>query len=99
MKLITFILLISPIFMLEQNNANNSFIIRKYNSDTPSFPGGDDALYSYLKTETCRDFFATVGLKFRVRKNGKISRVRVIEHVNKVVGEKAKRIIKKMPRW
>jgi TonB family protein len=84
---------------MAQTNNKNSFKVRKYSSEFPSFPGGNDKLMQYLRNKTNLDFSATVHVKFKVRKSGKIKKVRILKGINKVVDKKAKKIVKQMPKW
>lgn len=100
MKLtISILIFLFPFLILGQSTNDGSFKVRKYNSDVPSFPGGESRMNSYLNSRTNTDFSASVHLKFKIRKNGKIRRVRVLAGVNKVVNKKAVNIVKAMPRW
>ena len=72
----------------------------------PSFPGGRDALMTYLATNTrypqeAKKKFKSgkVYMQFIVETDGSISHVKVLRGVCKSLDAEAVRVIKKMPRW
>ncbi|MBO4738970.1 MAG: energy transducer TonB [Bacteroidales bacterium] len=71
-----------------------------------SFPGGEEALYKYLRDNLTYPSRAreagiegTVRLTFVVEKNGSISNVRVKRSVATALDEEAVRVVKAMPKW
>ena len=73
----------------------------------PQFPGGLPAMADYLKNEIrypkkCREqkIEGRSIITFVVKKNGKISKVKVLRSAgNKLLDKEAKRAVKSMPRW
>ncbi|MBQ7062085.1 MAG: energy transducer TonB [Bacteroidales bacterium] len=72
----------------------------------PSFPGGDNALYSYLrnnikKPQAARDngITGTVYVSFVVERDGSLSNVSVMRDIGGGCGGEAVRVVKSMPRW
>ncbi|MBP3768342.1 MAG: TonB family protein, partial [Prevotella sp.] len=72
----------------------------------PSFPGGKEAMMSYvsrsIKYPTVAEENGTQGLvivSFVVEKDGSISGAKVIRSVDPSLDKEALRIIRSMPRW
>ncbi len=69
----------------------------------PSFPGGNDALYAYIKNNL--QPAAAIGengivqIQYKVDKKGKIKDINVIQSVSENADKEAIRIIKSMPKW
>lgn len=72
----------------------------------PQFPGGDSALYQYLRTSTQypgraveKGWEGTVRLRFLVSRKGVVERVKVTQSIYPDLDEEAKRVIREMPLW
>lgn len=80
--------------------------IRDFVSEAPRFPGGEAALYSYLKShinypEMARELGiqGKVYLTFVVAADGHIIDVNLKRGVDKTLNKEAERVIKGMPNW
>ena len=74
--------------------------------EMPSFPGGNEALMSYLNGNTKYPVVAQengvqgkVIISFVVERDGSISDVRVARSVDPSLDREAQRVVKSMPRW
>jgi TonB family protein len=72
----------------------------------PEFPGGDKAMFKYIKDNIDypsnaeeEGITGTVLVSFVVSKTGKISNTRILRGVGKACDEEAKRVINEMPLW
>jgi protein TonB len=72
----------------------------------PEFPGGEKALYEYIKNnirypEVARTsgITGTVYVQFVVEKDGSISDVKVLRGIGGGCDEEAVRVVKSMPKW
>ena len=70
------------------------------------FPGGEEALYKYLKDNIVYPNIARqtgiegkVYIRFVVEKDGSISNVKVMRDIGGGCGEEAMRVVKSMPKW
>lgn len=71
-----------------------------------SFPGGEDALNSYISShlqypEQAKEekISGTVVIKFCVEKDGSISGVKILRDIGGGCGKEAQRVVKNMPKW
>ena len=99
-KLITILMLI-VVWM--SANAQDTYIDETY---PPQFPGGDAALISFLNAnieypvKAAQDSVeGKVIVQFRVKKNGKIDHVKVLQSVRKDIDEEAVRVVKLIPHF
>ena len=74
--------------------------------EDPSFPGGDEALYSFITNNVTYPKKAkeiglegTVWVEFVVEPSGKISNVKAIRKVSPILDEEAVRVVKMLPAW
>lgn len=74
--------------------------------DNPEFPGGEQAMYSFLRDnikypQLARENNITgkVYIKFVVEKDGSISNVRIMRDIGGGCGNEAVRVVKSMPKW
>ena len=72
----------------------------------PEFPGGQSALFEYLKSEIDypeksrkREVEGTVIVQFVVDKDGSLTDVKIQKSVSKLLYEEAKRVVREMPNW
>ena len=72
----------------------------------PEFPGGEKALYEYIKNNVNYSELAiktniegTVYVEFVVEKDGSISDVKVLRGIGGGCDEEAVRVVKSMPKW
>ena len=72
----------------------------------PSYPGGDEALYSYLGKsiqypELAREnnITGTVVIKFVVEKDGSITKASILREIGGGCGKEALRVVNAMPKW
>ncbi|MDR0567434.1 MAG: energy transducer TonB [Prevotellaceae bacterium] len=72
----------------------------------PQFPGGDKALRKYLAEQVRYPALAAenniqgrVVIRFVVGKDGSVSRVEVLQGIDRVCDEEAVRVVKSMPKW
>lgn len=72
----------------------------------PQFPGGVNKLMQYLvqnvrypKQSQQNPAEGRVLVQFVVEKDGKISNVKVVKHMDTELDAEAKRVVKKMPKW
>lgn len=70
------------------------------------FPGGEEALYKYLKDNIVYPNIARqtgiegkVYIRFVVERDGSISNVKVMRDIGGGCGEEAMRVVKSMPKW
>ena len=87
----------------EEVNEDEVFV---FVEEEASFPGGDEALYSYLSKnihypELAREnnISGTVIIKFVVEKDGSITRASIIREIGGGCGKEALRVVKGMPKW
>ncbi|MCR5496975.1 MAG: energy transducer TonB [Paludibacteraceae bacterium] len=71
-----------------------------------SFPGGNDALASYLQTNVTypesamkNNEIGKVFVSFVVEKDGSIQNVKVEKGVSSILDEEAMRVVRNMPKW
>lgn len=74
--------------------------------EVAQFPGGEEALYKYLKDNIVYPNIARqtgiegkVYIRFVVEKDGSISNVKVMRDIGGGCGEEAMRVVKSMPKW
>lgn len=74
--------------------------------EQPSFPGGEAALFEYLKKNIVYPTIAkesgiqgTVFVQFVVEPDGSVSNVKVLRGIGGGCDEEAVRVVKSMPRW
>lgn len=72
----------------------------------PSFPGGEEAMYSYLakhirypEEAAKNDIQGRVIVQFRVAKDGSLSEFKVVEGVDPLLDAEAIRVVKSMPKF
>lgn len=75
-------------------------------ADTPSFPGGDEALQAYIKENLKyprqaldNGIEGNVPLQFIVKADGSITSVKVIRMIDPDLEAEAIRLVKGMPAW
>jgi protein TonB len=80
--------------------------IFKFVEQQPTFTGGEEAMYDYLrKNITYPDMARELGLQgkvfvqFVVEKDGRITNVKVVRGVSEDCDAEAARVVKKMPKW
>ena len=91
----------------EQNESESNKIFNGDDVDQqPSFPGGTNALNTFIVSNLKYPVFAQekgiqgrVVVKFIVEKDGSISNVEVDRSVNPVLDNEAMRVVKAMPKW
>ena len=91
----------------EQNESESNKIFNGDDVDQqPSFPGGTNALNTFIVSNLKYPVFAQekgiqgrVVVKFIVEKDGSISNVEVIQSVDPDLDNEAMRVIKNMPKW
>lgn len=99
----------SPEFFIPvvpEENIDNEDDIFKVVEEDPSFPGGLNALYTYLNnniyyTDLARSLgiTGTVYISFVVEKNGSISNIEVRRSLGAGLDEVAIKAVQNMPRW
>lgn len=74
--------------------------------EVASFPGGSDALSTFLKENTKypaeaikQNIEGTVYVKFIINREGGITNIEVVRSVHPLLDEEAKRVVKSMPNW
>lgn len=74
--------------------------------EAPEFPGGDKALFAYMKKELkypeqakAEGIEGKVFLSFIVELDGSLSGIRVLRAVNPWLDSEAVRMVKSMPKW
>ena len=83
---------------------SNSNYVLNVAEQMPSFPGGMEALYTYIKKNT-RDpnpndcIIGRVILSLIVEKDGRITQPLVVRSLDKAYDNEALRVVKSMPRW
>jgi protein TonB len=77
-----------------------------YVEEMPTFPGGDDALYSFISKQIQYPEIAKragvegkVYIQFVVRTDGKVSDVTVVKGIGAGCDEEAMKVVKSMPNW
>ena len=88
---------------IASTNQNQPFVIVE---DMPEFPGGEQAIFSYIsenvvypeqaKADTIQ---GTVYLKFVVDKTGKVAQTEIIRGVHPLLDQEAIKVIENMPEW
>ena len=71
---------------------------------TPSFPGGQSALMTYLSENfkypsDCSDVSGRVVVTFMVETDGSLSDIKVVRSVSKEIDDEFVRVVKAMPKW
>lgn len=98
--------------------ADDTYIVEKKNEnsgedevftvveDSPSFPGGNDSLFAYIKRNIQYPQSAlenriegTVYVTFVVEKDGSLTGHRVLRGINEACDQEALRLVKNMPAW
>ena len=79
-------------------------LIVTYIEETPSFPGGPDALKKYLKNnfkwvQGQRTVEGKVFVEFWIEKNGEIREARVVRGLCDTCDKETLRLVTEMPRW
>lgn len=77
-----------------------------YADDTPSFPGGDEALKKYVKENTVYPEIARengvegiVVVGFMVMPDGSLSQVKILKFIDPDLEKEAIRVVTSMPAW
>jgi len=109
MKVIIFL---TSLFILRQASAQNEKVdqaeetVQQIVHVEPEFPGGDQALYEYLRrnitvpdTAQTLEVFGIVYVQFVIDTTGEITDVNVIRGVHWSLDNEAKRVVKSMPKW
>lgn len=79
------------------NSNNEVFIIVE---DMPEFPGGKDALNSYIKNAVAGSKESgKVFVSFVIDNKGNVTNVRLAKSTNEKLNSKALKIVKNMPKW
>ena len=70
----------------------------------PTYPGGFEAMYEFLKKEMRRPEGAEIKsgrviIRFIVEKDGRLTHFEVLRSPNEKLSEEALRLVKLMPRW
>lgn len=92
------------------NKASNSSVSddKVYNvvEQMPSFPGGDGAMMSWIKSHVQyppeareKGLQGRVLVKFVVEKDGSLSNIEVAKSVDPILDKEAVRVVKSMPKW
>lgn len=91
--------------MKEEENVDEEEIFKAV-EDQPEFPGGDAALYAYLKKNTIYPEFAKqvgisgkVYITFVVERDGRITDAKVVRGIGGGCDEEALRVVNMMPSW
>ncbi len=90
----------------EGNSADYKGKVFDIAEEMPQFPGGSNALFTYLsqnvrypKYAEDKDIQGRVICSFIVEKDGSINEVTVVKNVHETLDREAIRVIKSMPRW
>lgn len=74
--------------------------------EQPSFPGGEEELYKYLRSNIqypelarANNVEGKVFVQFVVEKDGRITNVKVLKDIGSGCGAEAMRVVKSMPKW
>ena len=96
---------ITPVKIEEEEEVAEEEIFQVVEND-PEFPGGVDAMYTYLAQnikypQLARENNITgrVYVTFVVEKDGSVTNVRVLRDIGGGCGQEAVRIVKAMPKW
>lgn len=91
--------------MKEEENVDEEEIFRAV-EDQPEFPGGEAALYAFLKKNTVYPEFAKqvgisgkVYITFVVERDGRITDAKVVRSIGGGCDEEALRVVNMMPPW
>jgi protein TonB len=113
-KKVLFLILSFTLLMFGNANAmvsevtvsNDSIYIYTQPDQMASFPGGTQALFSFLNTNLCypkaayaKRIQGKVLVEFVVRKDGSITDVKPVKSVHPELDKEAVRVVKSMPKW
>ena len=91
---------------IEEDQVEEEEDIVIFVEEQPQFPGGEEALYTYLRDnikypQLARDNNITgkVFVQFVVEKDGSISNAKVMRDIGGGCGNEALRVVKSMPKW
>lgn len=109
MKTLLALLLLLPITLFSQERETPRYLkttIYNVVSVSPEFKGGPKAMAEFIVNnfkypETAREYEeeGTVWIEFVVRKNGKLSDIKVVKGVSRSLNNECIRVISLMPRW
>ena len=84
---------------VKTNNSENIIIC----AGSPQFPGGEKALYTFLKEnlhypkELCVE--GKVLVSVTVEADGSLSNIRIVRSIHPIIDKECLEVVKKMPRW
>lgn len=101
------VLLLASTFSYGQDTADESSDGTTYvTEEEPEFPGGEEALFKYIRNEvqypdaaTEEGIEGTVVVKFDVNKEGAIVNDSIQKSVSKSLDQEALRVVRSMPDW
>ena len=100
------LMLLSSITMTAQDSGQEGVKSSEVSQQSPSFPGGEKLLSSFLSANIRYPYIAEkeeiqgrVMVQFNVMPDGTITNVKVIESVHPSLNKEAVRVVKSMPRW
>lgn len=90
----------------EEEDLGEEEEIFQFVEQQPSFPGGEEAMYKFLRDnieypQIARELQqqGTIYVQFVLEKNGKITNVKVVRGFSDECNAEASRVVKKMPNW
>jgi len=84
------------------STANDSSEIFVFVEDSPSYPGGNDAMFEYLMDSIRHpqlDVYGTVYITFVVEKDGRLTNIKILRGIGFGCDKEAIRLVKGMPKW
>jgi protein TonB len=102
-----FFLFNSAFLAIAQNNTTNDSIYNEKEVDImPEYPGGEQALFSYIKNNIKYPKLAErdgvqgqVFIKFLITLDGNIDKIKIVKSIRDDIDAEAKRVIASMPKW
>ena len=83
-----------------------AFVAGMSAADTPSYPGGEEALKAYLAENTKYPAMAKengiegiVNVAFTVKADGSIGSIKIVRMIDPDLEQEAIRLVKNMPKW
>ena len=100
------LLLSASVSMMAQNSGQEGVKASGVSKQSPSFPGGQEALNRFLSANINYPSIAKEGeiqgrvmVRFNVMPNGSITNIEITESVHPSLDKEAIRVVKSMPRW
>gem|GEM_PF-3514065 len=91
------------VFAQESTSSRNTDEVFINRTQSPEFPGGEEAVYEFLKANLQfpenRDTAGTIFVAFVIEANGEVTNVRVLRGLAPELDAEAVRVVSLMPKW